>query len=249
MTDETVDRELGHGFRERNSRGIMFLAMSDQTQHKAHAKPVAERRWPMALAVLSATLLQVIAPHGGHLPYWWLLPIMELALLVAIVAQDPGRIDRRGVTARRLTVALIAVMTSGLVVSEIVLSYGILKGVKVLNATTLLGRGAAIWVTNVIVFSLWFWEFDRGGAAERAASSTAVPASFAFPENVSPELSPAGWIPRYPDYLYLAFTNATAFSPTDTLPVRTWAKMAMMLEASISLVLAILVVARAINIL
>jgi uncharacterized membrane protein len=112
----------------------------------------------------------------------------------------------------------------------------------------LLGRGAALWVTNVVVFSLWFWELDRGGAAERAAAS-GIPPSFGFPEEAMPELVPEGWMPRYPDYLYLSFTNATAFSPTDTLPVRTWAKMTMMGESVISLLIAILVIARAINVL
>jgi uncharacterized membrane protein len=112
----------------------------------------------------------------------------------------------------------------------------------------LLGRGAAIWVENVILFSLWYWQLDRGGPAERAAG-TAVPPSFAFPENATPELAPAGWRPAYPDYLYLAYTNATAFSPTDTLPVRRWAKLTMMVQSTLSLVIAILVIARAINVL
>jgi uncharacterized membrane protein len=103
-------------------------------------------------------------------------------------------------------------------------------------------------VTNVVVFSLWFWELDRGGAAERAAGS-GIPPSFGFPEAAMPESAPDGWMPRYPDYLYLSFTNATAFSPTDTLPVRTWAKMTMMGESVISLLIAILVIARAINVL
>jgi hypothetical protein len=103
-------------------------------------------------------------------------------------------------------------------------------------------------VTNVVVFSLWFWEVDRGGAAERAAASK-IPPSFGFPEEAMPELVPEGWMPRYPDYLFLSFTNATAFSPTDTLPVRIWAKMTMMIESVISLITAILVIARAINVL
>ena len=105
-----------------------------------------------------------------------------------------------------------------------------------------------MWATNVVVFRLWYWELDRGGAAERAAGS-GIPPSFGFPEEAMPELAPADWIPRYPDYLYLSFTNATAFSPTDTLPVRTWAKMTMLAESVISLIVAILVIARAINVL
>jgi uncharacterized membrane protein len=129
-----------------------------------------------------------------------------------------------------------------------VLIYDILKGVGGINATDLLGRGAAIWFTNIIIFSLWYWELDRGGPAERAADS-GVPPSFAFPENAMPEFAPAGWRPKYPDYLYLAFTNATAFSPTDTLPVQTWAKMTLLVQSVVSLVTAILVIARAINVL
>jgi uncharacterized membrane protein len=207
-----------------------------------------ERRWPMALAVLGAIALQVGVPHRGRLQGWWVFPILEAVLLVIVIARDPGRIDRRTRAARRSTIALIAVMTIGTMAGVVILIYDILAGVAGINATDLLGRGAAIWFTNVIVFSLWYWEVDRGGPAERAATSGAPP-SFAFPENAMPEFAQAGWQPTYPDYLYLAFTNATAFSPTDTLPVRTWAKMTMLVQSVVSLVTAILVVARAINIL
>ena len=101
-------------------------------------------------------------------------------------------------------------------------------------------------MTNVIAFSLWYWELDRGGPAERAARSGVRP-TFAFPENTLPELAPEGWMPTYPDYLYLSFTTATAFSPTDAVPVRTWAKMTMMVESGMSLLVGILVLARAVN--
>ena len=210
-----------------------------------------EHRWPMALAVLAAILLQVGVPHRGRLPGWWVFPILETILLLIVIARDPGRIDRRTRAARRSTIVLIGVMTIGTLAGVGGLVYDILAfdriaAVQGFNATDLLGRGAAIWFTNVIVFSLWYWELDRGGPAERAAGSGARP-SFAFPENAMPEFAEAGWQPRYPDYLYLAFTNATAFSPTDTLPVRTWAKMAMLVQAALSLVIAILVIAWSIN--
>jgi uncharacterized membrane protein len=116
----------------------------------------------------------------------------------------------------------------------------------IVTANSILGRGAALWVTNVIAFSFWYWIFDRGGPGERAAGSGIAP-SFAFPENATPELAPDGWQPRYHDYLYLSFTNATAFSPTDTLPIQAWAKMAMLAESVLSLITAIMVIARAIN--
>jgi hypothetical protein len=172
---------------------------------------------------------------------------LEVVLLGVLLALDPGRIDDRSARVRRLTIGLIAIMAVGTVGGLGVLMKDILSGAT-LSGTNLLGRGGALWLTNVIVFSLWFWEFDRGGPAERAAGS-GIPLSFAFPENAMPEFAAEGWTPIYPDYLYLAFTNATAFSPTDTLPVTTWAKMAMMVESIVSLVTAILVVARAINVL
>ena len=145
-------------------------------------------------------------------------------------------------------VALLVVMTLGTALSVTVLAVDILVVVKSVTAKVLLGRGVSIWVENVIVFSLWYWQFDRGGPAERAAGSP-VPPSFAFPEDATPELAPVGGRPAYLDYLYLAYTNATAFSPTDTLPVRRWAKLTMMVQSTLSLVSAILVLARAINIL
>ena len=198
--------------------------------------------------MVAATVLFVGTPHGGRIPGWWIGPVLQLALLGILIAQDPGRIDHRSPTLHRLTVALLVIMTTGTVLSVIVLAIDILDAVKGVTATALLGRGAAIWVENVIVFSLWYWQLDRGGPAERAAGIP-VPPSFAFPENASPELAPAGWRPAYPDYLYLAYTNATAFSPTDTLPVRRWAKLTMMIQSTLSLVIAILVIARAINVL
>ena len=202
----------------------------------------------MATAVLAATVLYVGTPHRGRVPGWWIFPVVQLVLLGVLIAQDPGRIDRRSPTLRRLMAALLVVMTFGTVLGVTVLAYDILAAARGVTASVLLGRGAAIWVANVIIFSLWYWEFDRGGPAERAAGSPVAP-SFAFPENATPELAPPGWRPAYPDYLYLAFTNATAFSPTDTLPVRRWAKLTMMVQSALSLVIAILVIARAINVL
>jgi uncharacterized membrane protein len=208
----------------------------------------AEPRWPMATAVLAATILYVGMPHRGRVPGWWLGPLLQLLLLGLLITQDPGRIDRRSANLHRLMVALLVVMTVGTALSVTVLAVDILVVVKGVTAKVLLGRGAAIWVENVIVFSLWYWQFDRGGPAERAAGAP-IPPSFAFPENATPELAPVGWRPAYPDYLYLAYTNATAFSPTDTLPVRRWAKLTMMVQSTLSLVIAILVLARAINVL
>jgi uncharacterized membrane protein len=206
----------------------------------------AERRWPMAVAVLATIVLQWITPKEGRLLKWWVLPVFELLALGAVILRDPGRIDRRTRAARRAMFVLLAIMTIGTLGGLVLLMVDVIDPNFGVDALALLGRGAALWVTNVLVFSLWFWEIDRGGAAERAAGSATRP-SFGFPEDAMPELVKEGWIPTYPDYLYLSFTNATAFSPTDTLPVRTWAKMTMMAESCISLLVAILVIAWSIN--
>jgi uncharacterized membrane protein len=108
--------------------------------------------------------------------------------------------------------------------------------------------GGAIWLTNVIVFGIWYWEFDRGGPLERAVGSQPYP-DFVFPQMTNPELAPADWEPGFVDYLYVSFTNAMAFSPTDTMPMTRWAKLTMLLQSLISVVILVLVVARAVNIL
>jgi len=200
----------------------------------------------MAAAVLVAIILQSTAPENGRLVPWWIVPAIELLLLAVAMIRDPGRIDRRGPGSQRATIALAAAMTIATVVGIAVLIVDILDTNLIVTANSILGRGAALWVTNVIAFSFWYWIFDRGGPGERAAGSGIAP-SFAFPENATPELAPDGWQPRYHDYLYLSFTNATAFSPTDTLPVQAWAKMAMLAESVLSLITAIMVIARVIN--
>jgi uncharacterized membrane protein len=98
------------------------------------------------------------------------------------------------------------------------------------------------------VFALWYWELDRGGPAARATAPRPYP-DFLFPQMQSPELAPDNWEPSFTDYLYVSFTNATAFSPTDVMPLSRWAKLTMMLHSMVSVVTVALVIARAVNIL
>ena len=105
-----------------------------------------------------------------------------------------------------------------------------------------------IWATNVIAFALWYWDLDRGGAAARAHHPFANPA-FVFPEMLHTGYVPATWVPKFVDYLSLAFWTATAFSPTDVSAIKAWAKLLMIVEAAVSLGIGALVIARAINIL
>jgi uncharacterized membrane protein len=202
----------------------------------------------MVTGILIAVVLQLVLPDRHIVQPTYLFPAVELALLVALVVGDPGRIDRRSAVLRRLTLALILIMTVDNLLAVIELVDGILSGAKEDTATVLLATGAAIWLTNVIVFSLWYWELDRGGPAARATGASTAPA-FAFPEMQNPDVVDKGWVPQYVDYVFLSFTNAAAFSPTDTLPLKPWAKLAMMGQSAISLVVGIMIIARAINIL
>lgn len=207
-----------------------------------------EARWPVTLTVLLAIGLQLVLPShlqaGPHL----LLPGMELVLLVLLVAASPKRINRDHAWIRAASLILVAVASLANVWSAIRLVLGLVQGREGEDAGPLLVHGGAIWITNVIVFALWYWEFDRGGAVERAKGSRPQP-DFQFPQMQTPDLSNEHWEPTFVDYLYLSFTNATAFSPTDTLPLSRWAKMTMMTQSCVSLATVALVIARAVNIL
>ncbi len=220
----------------------------DGPDGRARPRSRGEPRWPMAAAVLVSVVIQLSLPDRHVLSPTVLFPTVEVLLLVALVIGDPGRIDRRSTVLNRLTVALVVVMTVDNLAGVAELVRGILDGSDRDNGPVLLATGGALWLTNVIAFSLWFWLLDRGGPAARAAGAPHT-AAFAFPENATPELVPPGWWPQYPDYLYLAFTNSSALSPTDTLPLVRWAKMTMLVQSSISLVIAVMIVARAVNIL
>jgi hypothetical protein len=220
--------------------------MSQPGEGRSAHGDVGERRWPMAVAVLAATLMRLALPppYRSHWPF----AVVEVLLLAALVIGDPGRIDRTSPVLRRLTTLLLAVIIVDNTFSIVELVRSVITGRPQISAATLLAVGGVIWATNVIAFSLCYWQFDRGGPAARAVG-TSSPAAFVFPEETFPGNVPRGWGPQYADYLYLAFTNATAFSPTDTMPVRTWAKLTMMIEAATSLVIGLLVISRAINIL
>lgn len=220
----------------------------EPADHDSRAPLRGEPRWPMAVAVLASVAMQLSLPDRHVLSPTVLFPAVEVLLLVVLVIGDPGRIDRRSPALKRLTIGLVIVMSVDNLAGVAELVRDILDGSKGDTGSVLLATGGALWVTNVIAFSLWFWLLDRGGPAARALG-TPHDAAFAFPENANPELAAANWSPQYPDYLYLAFTNSSALSPTDTLPVTRWAKMVMLVQSSISLVIAVMIVARAVNIL
>jgi hypothetical protein len=204
----------------------------------------------MAAAVLAAGGLRAALPsqlRNGDAR--WAFVAVIVVLLAVLVIGDPGRIDRDSTWLRVLTGTLIGLISAVNAAAAARLVAGIIGAVKFsTDANLLLASGGAIWLSNVIAFGLWYWDLDRGGAAARARGSGPQPA-FVFPEMANTEYVGPGWYPKFLDYLSLSFTTAMAFSPTDVSAIKPWAKLMMMAEEVISLLVAILVVSRAVNIL
>jgi hypothetical protein len=204
----------------------------------------------MALAVLAAGGLRAALPselRNGDAR--WAFVAVLVVLLAILIIGDPGRIDRDSTWLRVMTGTLLGLITAVNAAAAVRLVAGIIDGANFsTNANILLASGGAIWLSNVITFGLWYWDLDRGGAAARARGSSRPPA-FVFPEMTNAQYVASDWYPKFMDYLHLSFTTATAFSPTDVSAIKPWAKLMMMAEEAISLVVAVLVVSRAVNIL
>ena len=212
--------------------------------------PIGERRWPMLVAALTAVGLHQLMPADFRVSPHWMYPAFMVVFLVILVVGDPGRIDRQRRWLRVTTGLMIGMITLVNAFSAGRLVDGILtKGHSFDTAGQLLVIGGVVFLTNVIAFALWFWDLDGGGSADRAAGSHRHRPAFVFPEMTVPELVSARWYPQFVDYLALSFNTATAFGPADVSAIRPWAKLMMVAEATISLALATLVVARAVNIL
>jgi uncharacterized membrane protein len=212
-------------------------------------KTPGERRWPVTLSVIAAIVLQVLLPPHLTRPLpRALLPALEGALLIGLSIANPVRIERRGKAVRAASIVLILLITAANAASAVLLIRAILEGKAGSAAGPLLATGASVWATNVIAFALWYWEFDRGGPVHRALATSEHP-DLMFPQMTAPELAAPDWEPRFVDYLYMSFTNATAFSPTDVMPLARWAKLAMLVQSAVSLAIGVLVIARAVNIL
>ena len=212
-----------------------------------------ETRWQVALCTAAAIALQLPVP--GRLDLVrppWVLPAVEGFLLAGLFVANPHRINRESRVLRSLALTLAALISVANVWAATKLVTELAHGKGPSTGGPLLVTGGAIWLTNVVVFALWYWEFDQGGPVARALCKARGHPDFMFPQmTVSdhPQLVPEDWEPTFIDYFYLAFTNATAFSPTDTMPMSRWAKLAMTLQTAVSLVTVALVVSRAVNIL
>jgi hypothetical protein len=208
---------------------------------------VGESRWPMTIAVVVLMVAALASPpHLAIIPPW-LLATTEGVLLLAILFGDPGRIDRQTPFLRGATVALVVVLLASTLGSTALLVTDLLTASPVTNEPApLLLAGAKVWLGNNVAFALLYWAFDCGGPAARAHGMPAYP-DLAFPQQTSPDLAPPGWRPQFIDYLYVGFTTANAFSPTDTMPMVPWAKVAMGSQALISFAIVGLVIARVVN--
>jgi hypothetical protein len=222
------------------------------------APPRHEPRWHASLAVLAALALYITLPPRLTIGPVWVAPMLVLLLLIPLSILAPRRHKETRRT-RFWSILLIAIVNFLNLASVLLLVAGVFHPEKAAQHTAgmLLRHGAQIWATNILVFSLWFWELDGDGPDARAHASTATEfqnADFLFPQ-MQMALASGGaaqcidplWKPQFIDYLYLAFTNSTAFSPTDTMPLSRWAKVLMTVEALISLITIAIVVARSIN--
>jgi hypothetical protein len=197
------------------------------------------------LVVAAAIVLDVALPNKVTIGPSWLLPSVEALLLVGLGVSTPR--FPHSPTRRTVAMGLIGLVSVVNIVSLGLLVHELLRGGNH-NATghRLILAGLVLWITNVLLFGLWFWELDRGGPIARRTAPE--PPDFLFPQMTEPKYAP-GWAPNLVDYLYVSFTNATAFSPTDAMPLSRPAKMLMAVQATTALVTIGLVVARAVNIL
>jgi uncharacterized membrane protein len=208
--------------------------------------PRSEAHWPPQLIVAIAIALQLLLPDRLSAGPHWLLPSIEAVMLISLFVASPQQIKDRHRTRRRIAVTLSALASIANGISLALLSHLLFKPTPP-GGHALIISGALIWVTNVLIFSLWYWEMDRGGPGFRAAGQDGPP-DFLFPQMTERELC-EGWRPQFADYLYVSLTNATAISPTDTMPLTLMAKFIMGLQSLVSLVTIGLVISRAVNIL
>ena len=211
---------------------------------------LGESRWPPVTTVLVFLVLnislRVWLPTEGAIRVPWVLPAIEGALIVVLLANGRREGARQARTLRRLALALVILLLAAALWATVFLIYDLIHGTGLTNSPTrLLASGALIWLGNNLAFAMLFWLIDGGGPLARTARSD--PVDFAFPQHLSPEVSPPGWRPVFWDYLHLGFTNATAFSPTDVMPLTHRAKALMVVQASIALSLFALILARAVN--
>jgi len=203
--------------------------------------------WPAQLTALTAIALYLALPEKLTIGPRWLLPSVEGLLVLGLIIAMPNPAMQYSPRRRHFAISLIGLVSAATLVSLVLLVHYLIQGGKA-GGHALILSGVVLWVTNVLIFALWYWEIDRGGPIARVIDGSACP-DFLFPQMSDPRWAPDGWTPGFVDYLYVSVTNATAFSPTDTMPLSPAVKLLMTVQALSSLVTIGLVVARAVNIL
>lgn len=203
-----------------------------------------EPRWPAFVAMLTAAGVYLALPQPLSLgPTWLLLAIIVLLLIPIGIAARRG--DYR--VTRLLTFLANGIITASMIASLVLLVRGIPQHLETPQA--LLRSACFLWVTNILVFALWYWKLDCGGPLQRELPNGMAKSAFLFPQMTCWTKPDAPWVPNFVDYLFLAFNTSTAFSPTDTAVLSRWAKLGTMLQSLISLTIIALLAARAVNIL
>jgi uncharacterized membrane protein len=197
--------------------------------------------------VLAAIALQLLLPARLSAGPRWLLPALEGVLLIGLSLATPRQLEHEHTTRRRAALTITAIVSVANIYSLGALTHFLLHH-NVSNGRELITSGVLIWLTNFLIFALWYWEIDRGGPGRRAAGHDGMP-DFLFPQMTDDRIEPIAWRPKFIDYLYVSLTNATAFSPTDTMPLTGTAKGVMGIQGLVSLVTIGLIVSRAVNIL
>ena len=202
--------------------------------------------WHVELIVAVAIVLHVALPDRFVLGVRWLFPALEMLLALALAATTPAQKVFTSLKRRVTVVLLVAALGVGNAYALTQIARLLLQSGRINNGRELILTGINIYLTNIIIFALLYWEMDGGGPGNRRAAKDAE-RDFLFPQ--SSIIALGNWHPTSVDYLYVSGTNAMAFSPTDTMPLSRRAKMLMFLQATISLIVVALVAARAVNIL
>jgi hypothetical protein len=208
-----------------------------------------EPRWPVALSIIIVILLLVILPQRIRLFPIWFPYVTGIIVLLPMVGITISSVKKKWLLTERIITILFFVFVCGWNLASLKsLISAMIHRPEDVNGIQLLTSSIAIWVTNVLLFALLYWQIDRGGPEARANNIRFKP-DWLFPQTEIPEDVPSDWHPQFIDYLSLGYSTASAFSPTDTLPLTPRAKLLMIFESTISLMTLIFVVSRAINIL
>jgi len=230
--------------------------MQQRAEHDRHA---GEPRLPAACAVIIAAALYAGLPDDLLFAPRFVVPALEVLLLVPLVAVNPRRMVRENRTLRRISIALVLVIAATNAAALILVVDQLISGQATHGKELLLAAGQ-VWLTNIIVFGLAFWELDRGGPVRRTqAEGDNLPAAdFRFPQDEDHDAiqevavrssAKSGWTPGFIDYLYVSVTNSSAFSPTDTMPLSPRVKLLMAAESISAIVLSVLVISRGVSLL